>query len=478
MKTLKFILAVLAVLLVAYTAAFKSLPLAFVESIAFGCVLLSPKDWLGECRLGTPTLITSILTGKIISPLRTKVPELDFFSVDFGMQGGEFAPPVKFGQEVISHMLTAPTAQAFTPGSSLSPTPTNPKDLLADAKVAIDQAAIVAIKLPTTDAVKYFLSNAFVETAKEATVALGRYVVDKAIRKFTQANFSQEKVITITGNEFESITDTRLALNLLGTRTPRFILGSSEWVNTLSKDPLITSGDYFGQLTGEDPYITLKNCGGFNAIREFPNMPTGTSTLGTFTVVAATNVITVSAAHGLAIGDRVRVSSATTLPAGMAANTDYYVLTVPSTTTLTVSDTFGGTVLDITDTGTGTHTMVKFEAVNAVAFEKRAIHIAFRELLDNDELANQLGIPKTSHKIKTRDPETGVSVTWYFWQDNTGTAPTGDVYASAVVAFGIRAGREIAASAATPAAAGAVAAGGGMDYGAIRIVETAAALAA
>jgi hypothetical protein len=95
-------------------------------------------------------------------------------------------------------------------------------------------------------------------------------------------------------------------------------------------------------------------------------------TIGTFTVVAATNVITTSAAHGLAIGDRVRVSSTVTLPGGLAAATDYYVLTVPSGTTLTVSATSGGAVLDITDTGTGTHTMVNYtasaESVNAVTW--------------------------------------------------------------------------------------------------------------
>jgi hypothetical protein len=75
--------------------------------------------------------------------------------------------------------------------------------------------------------------------------------------------------------------------------------------------------------------------------------------IGTFTVDAGTNVITTSVAHGLAIGDVVRVATVTgVLPAGMAASTDYYVLTVPSTTTLTVSTIGSGTTLDITGAGT------------------------------------------------------------------------------------------------------------------------------
>jgi hypothetical protein len=79
--------------------------------------------------------------------------------------------------------------------------------------------------------------------------------------------------------------------------------------------------------------------------------------LGTVTVVAETNVLTVSADHFLKIGDKVRFTTTDTLPAGLAVLTDYYVLTVPSSDTLTVSATPGGTVLDITDTGTGTHSI-------------------------------------------------------------------------------------------------------------------------
>lgn len=80
------------------------------------------------------------------------------------------------------------------------------------------------------------------------------------------------------------------------------------------------------------------------------------STLGnTFTVDATTNVVTTGAVHRLAVGDAVQLVSATTLPAGSAAATTYYVLTVPSSTTLTLSATAGGSTLDFTNTGTGVH---------------------------------------------------------------------------------------------------------------------------
>lgn len=83
-----------------------------------------------------------------------------------------------------------------------------------------------------------------------------------------------------------------------------------------------------------------------------------TSLLSVSFTAAVTNVITTGSAHGWSVGDKLRFSSSDTLPAGLSANTDYYVISVPSTTTLTVSSAEGGSAVDITDTGTGTHTAV------------------------------------------------------------------------------------------------------------------------
>lgn len=73
-----------------------------------------------------------------------------------------------------------------------------------------------------------------------------------------------------------------------------------------------------------------------------------------FTVVAATDVIT-STAHGLSNGDCVWVSSGTTLPAGLSASTNYYVIEATANT-FKLSAIPNGPSVNITDTGTGTHT--------------------------------------------------------------------------------------------------------------------------
>ena len=76
-----------------------------------------------------------------------------------------------------------------------------------------------------------------------------------------------------------------------------------------------------------------------------------------FTAVAATDVITTSSTHGLVKDNTVILTTTTTLPAGLAVETTYFVLTTPTTSTLTLSAAKDGTVINITNTGTGTHTL-------------------------------------------------------------------------------------------------------------------------
>lgn len=93
--------------------------------------------------------------------------------------------------------------------------------------------------------------------------------------------------------------------------------------------------------------------------------PAGDSLLGvtdpvTFTATAATDLL--SAAASPPVGSRIQVESGTTLPGGLPAYTDLFVLTAGHTATdWKVSLTSEGTPIDITSTGAGTH---KFRRVD------------------------------------------------------------------------------------------------------------------
>lgn len=59
-------------------------------------------------------------------------------------------------------------------------------------------------------------------------------------------------------------------------------------------------------------------------------------------------------------GTRVRLTTTTTLPAGLALATDYYVIKVTDSTfklATSYANAIAGTAINITDAGTGTHTM-------------------------------------------------------------------------------------------------------------------------
>ena len=74
---------------------------------------------------------------------------------------------------------------------------------------------------------------------------------------------------------------------------------------------------------------------------------------------ASTDIVT-CAAHGFNTGDKIRVTtSGVDLPSGLAIDTDYYIEKIDVDTFYlhTNPDMVSGTLVDIVDAGTGTHTL-------------------------------------------------------------------------------------------------------------------------
>ena len=100
-----------------------------------------------------------------------------------------------------------------------------------------------------------------------------------------------------------------------------------------------------------------------------------------FTFTAATNDVITASAHGLVDGTRVRFTTSGTLPAGLSLATDYYVRDAASGT-FKVSATLGGSAVDITDTGSGTHTCT---AGWASFYSKEGVSVEFSLQLAPEE---------------------------------------------------------------------------------------------
>lgn len=75
-------------------------------------------------------------------------------------------------------------------------------------------------------------------------------------------------------------------------------------------------------------------------------------------VNTSTNRITTATEHGLIDNDVVRFTAATTMPTGLTADTDYYVIYV-STTAIELAEEADGDAIDITGAGVGAMTVEK-----------------------------------------------------------------------------------------------------------------------
>ena len=91
------------------------------------------------------------------------------------------------------------------------------------------------------------------------------------------------------------------------------------------------------------------------------------ATLSADFIAAITDIIT-SNAHGLVNGNKIVFTTTTTLPAGLATGTVYFVREV-TTNTFKVSTSTNGAIVDITDTGTGTHTFTMHDIGNTQLVE-------------------------------------------------------------------------------------------------------------
>lgn len=88
-----------------------------------------------------------------------------------------------------------------------------------------------------------------------------------------------------------------------------------------------------------------------------------------FTADAGTDVITTSSAHGLVEDERIWLRTTTTLPAPLAEETWYWVVAPVTSTTFKLATTQGGTAINITDTGTGTHSIGGFNFYRESQFD-------------------------------------------------------------------------------------------------------------
>lgn len=178
-------------------------------------------------------------------------------------------------------------------------------------------------------------------------------------------------------------------------------LGSGHYFN-LIKQPAIIDGSQSGSFEALREAM-VRRLMGFDIFGS-PAVPTNNGTAVTsITGEADTEVITATA-HGLAVGDRVRFPA---LSGGENLTADtgrYYVVSVPSANTLTVSATVGGSAVNFT-TDITDGSIQKYENIVGMAVLPSAIGVAFAPVQPSAAMRRQLA----DYRI-VDDPESGISL--------------------------------------------------------------------
>jgi hypothetical protein len=124
---------------------------------------------------------------------------------------------------------------------------------------------------------------------------------------------------------------------------------------------IINAGASIIGAAGAPWILKLVDLQGYYPMRTTDVTGTGSRTLintNTFTANAGTDIITYT--NDFVSGTKVRFTTTTTLPAGLSLATDYWLVRQSSTTAkvaTSYANYVAGTTVDITDAGTGTHTL-------------------------------------------------------------------------------------------------------------------------
>ncbi|MBK7380773.1 MAG: hypothetical protein IPJ03_17585 [Ignavibacteriales bacterium] len=131
-------------------------------------------------------------------------------------------------------------------------------------------------------------------------------------------------------------------------------------------------------------------------------------TISNFTADAGTDILTLVTSasatpnYSPELNLIVRFTTTATLPAGLSTGTNYYVTPV-SASTFKVSTSYDGAAVNITDAGTGTHTVARYNALTLAVTGNgisRAAYVAESILRDEIFVERQLTVTtKTSTTV-------------------------------------------------------------------------------
>lgn len=377
-----------------------------------------------------PTLTSTRILKRTLEAYRTLFPFIDKFNTDFTSE------PLMLGQTAIAHIRSLPTVANYDPTIGYANGAISARTLLTDLPLTVDSHKHVPVYLDHMDAISDE-KDAFSGTLEDQAWVLGKAMVDSILVKATSSNLSYGITSSAADSDLDVVEAITSQMNT-NMAAPRGRIGlvSTPVAQALALDTRIASKDFYGQLTGAGGLRVFTGVGGFEAIYEYPGLAVNNTAAGTFT--AATTDIITQVGHGYVAGDRVKLTNiGGALPAGLTAAITYYVRDA-TLNTFKLSLTEGGNVVDITDTGSGTHSVSGNENVSGLFFNSEAIALYTGLPKQSHEIAAAMGIPQTVRMDTMKDPINGFALAHLCWMQ-TGTV---DLYSTVTALWGSAVGRQ------------------------------------
>lgn len=226
------------------------------------------------------TLSAPLILSLVMDAFKRRLPFLaTAFSTDFS---GEQA---KLNQEIIAHIQSLPAIQDYDAAQGgYKNGSVGAETLVDDVPVTIDQHKHVPINLSHLIAAQTVKQLDLVnKVTMDAAYVLAKAIVDHALSKVVAANFSEKTTQATANVDLDTLDTIRKAMNANGARTTgRFGIVNPGVMSALMDDTRVSSGDYYGQLMGEESLGHLKALKGFSNIYEYTDVPANAENLTGF----------------------------------------------------------------------------------------------------------------------------------------------------------------------------------------------------
>ncbi len=277
MKKTTLLLSLLAFGLCTFISARFDLALGLLLLTVFACAV-NKRIAVRFCDV---TLSVPELLSDVLDAFKLETPELfapGGFSKDFSSK------TAVLGDSITAHISHLPTVADYDAAQGgFKNGATAVKDLIEDVSVTIDRLVHVPVKIPYLTSLRTKGVDLYKAALSNVAYALGKNVVDGVLAQAASGGCVTNSILGLPSYfNLDYVDDTLRAqcnAQKMAQQT-RWGFISTALASTLGLDDRVRSSLFYGKLNGENGYRVWKNIGGFQWLREYPDVINAGNNLG------------------------------------------------------------------------------------------------------------------------------------------------------------------------------------------------------